>query len=365
MKNFKLSLILLTLLFVQCYSKKADPVSDTAKEATKTVQAILDEIKSEFKTGGAVAAVRKSDGTIDYGVIGQSDNTTPLSKEMSLGIGSITKTFTAVLVFKLIEQGQLSLNTTLAEVIPKYLNDNISGEITVEQLLNHSSGLYNPVNDALINEVFSNPSKAFSSEEFLAKVKAPAFEKGTAHGYSNTNYTLLGLIIEQKTGKAYHEYLRATLLDPLKLSSSFLSGKETPNNSITIGHSYGPDGNSLKAFPRDGIESIAWASGSLFCSVADLTLMYQKLLNGELLTNASLTKMKTATKGNEDLNYGYGIFKRIDNGDTNFSHSGQTIAYNSICIYHSKTKSTVVVIVNQIVNDAEQIAIKILEELKE
>jgi D-alanyl-D-alanine carboxypeptidase len=366
MKNLKFTItLLITILLVQSCSKNEKTTPTDPIVPVTNVQTLLDEIKDDFNTGGVVAATRKDDGTMDFGVLGNSEDMIPLSRTMSLGIGSNTKTFTAALIFKLIEEDQLSIDDNLNDLLPEKVNSNLNGNITVKQLLNHSSGLFDPLNenDDFIDSVFANPSYSYTIDEYLEKVLAPYFVNGLAHSYSNTNYMLLGLIIEKKTGKTYHEYLREKILAPLNLSHTFLSGKEPSNN--TVGYSWGPSGNNLKDFPRNGIESIAWSAGSIFSTVEDMAIWYHSLFNGDFLSASSLAAMQTTVAGANALNYGSGIFKNTNNGSEVFFHSGQTIAYNSFCIYDVASKGIAIVIINQTENDAEQVALKILDILKE
>ena len=145
MKNLKLTVTLLFVLMAISCSKDDDEVIPFSK----IIQTVINEVKSDFKTGGAVIAIRKSDGTIETGVFGKSDGSTLLSKKMSLGIGSNTKTFTAALIFKLIEANELNLTDKLSDLLPERVSANISGNITIKQLLNHTSGLYDPIDDDL------------------------------------------------------------------------------------------------------------------------------------------------------------------------------------------------------------------------
>ncbi len=343
--------------------------SSTQASSTQApvVQKVLDGFKKDYTNSGIVAVARKSDGTLDFGVFGNSEATVPLATTMSLGIASITKNYTAALIFKLIEENKLSLTDDLNKLLPTRVNDNINGTITVKQLLNHSSGISDPIeiNNDLINAIFANPSYKYSIDEFLAKVQAPPFVNGTTHGYSNVNYILLGLIIEKVTGKKYHEYLRQEIITPLNLSNTFLISYETPTN--TIGYSWDPKGDNLNSsFSRNGIESVAWSAGSIFATVEDLATWYHALFNNNFLSDASLKTMQTtvdAKNGDTVISYGHGTFSKDFLGDKVFYNAGQTIAYQSFVLYSTNTKNVVVVIINNSQSDPSPIAYSILTEL--
>lgn len=336
-----ISLLFLATLFTGCEK------DDGNVAVSQSVQEVIATYESDFEAGGIVALVREADGTTDYGKFGESEAGVPLSETMSFGIGSDTKTFTAVLIFKLIDDGELSLSDKLSDLLPGVVNENISGEITIQQLLNHSSGLNDYINSniELVNSTLTNPSYVYSINEILSYISAPDFEPGAMHGYSNTNYILLGLIVEEKTGKPYHEHLRETLLDPLGLSDTWLNGKETPVNAIA--YSWNND-VSLENVDLSGFESLAWAAGSLFSTADDMATWYDALFNGDVLSESSLQQMLTATFGEEQLGYyGSGIFSEVYNGHETYFHGGSRMGYYSTPVFNATTGAIIVIFTNE------------------
>ena len=331
-------------LFLQNCNKDK---KDTPAEPSPLVLR-LNKAKPTFKDGGMVAAIRSKDGTFQYGAFGNSHPDVPLTPEMSLGIGSVTKTYTATLIFKLIEAKKIQLTLTLNDLLPEKVSTKVPGNITVAQLLNHSSGLYDPIDD-LIGTVLAKPSKAIDLETdyFAQHMQNPVFSPGTRHEYSNTNYLLLGFIIEKASGMKYHEYLRKTILDPLKLSGTFFLKDETPK---LMGYSW-YEGKSLKDVDRTAIESLGWAAGSISATVKDVADFYYALFNGKIIGEASLKSMKTfqsidLKELGSTVEVGSGIFRYIQDGKTTYLHTGSTVAYGSHAIYIEQTGEVLVVITN-------------------
>ena len=348
--NYWVALLVSLLFFTSSCSNSTK--DDTTPDTENRVQKLLNALKKDFKNAGIVAAVKLKDGTIERGVFGNSHEGTPMTDKMSYGIASNTKTFTAALVLKLVEEGKLKLSNTVGEILPNAVTPNkVAKEITIRQLLNHSSGIHDPF-EGLIPIVIQNPSKEYSLKDILLKVKNAVFQPGEKHDYSNTNYTLLGHIIEKVSGVKYHTYLRNTILDPLSLKATFLMGKEKSTN--TVAYSWFEDKQSLKDLNRTAIASLAWSSGSIFSSLDDMITWYEALFSGKVISQASLKIMQELNKGG-NLEYGMGTFGRKDSdGNQIYWHSGQTLSYVSLMSYHTKSGKITVCIANREDYDLEK-----------
>ncbi|CAM1361983.1 putative Serine-type D-Ala-D-Ala carboxypeptidase [Tenacibaculum litopenaei] len=314
--------------------------------------------------GGYVVGVANGKGNYTVRAYGNSEKEVPVTEEMSFGIGSNTKTFTAVLVYKCMEKGLLSSNQTIGELLPEFEVNHIDKNITVNQLLHHASGIYDPLNesDDLINRALSEPEKAISNSTYFSALKQPYFAPGTQYKYSNINYTILGLILERVTKKSYAELLNEEILIPLDLKHTFYWGM--PSKNTPLAYSWLSKGKSLKEFSRNGIKSLAGPAGSIFSNAFDMLRWYEALFGGKVLSEASMKAMLKTGKGDDGLNYGAGIFvEELINGPRYF-HSGETIAYSSYILYKPFGQRCVVVLVNQIEADPETIALKVLEKLR-
>lgn len=253
----------MVLLFAGCNGNEESPVPSI------DVQSVLNDYTTTFTKGGAVALVQRSDGSVYSGAVGESHPGTNLSVDMSMAVGSITKNFTAVLTLKLIEEGRLHFDDNIHDIIPEWTSDKINGNVTVKQLLGHSSGIENPLPgaDGLFNRALQNPTEEITLQEYFEAVGEPVFEPGTQYDYSNANYMLLGLIIEKVAGTAYYTHLREEILSPLQLTNTWIMNYEAPTN--IIGHCWFQE-ESLQDLDRTAIESMGRWSGSMFSNVGDL-----------------------------------------------------------------------------------------------
>ena len=374
--------IILLVLFSFCSSKNADNqsfipylvLSDfnvTSKELTsanKNIWSQTDSVlmkkvsaftkkqkqKDYFKNNsnlGLLALILKEDGSFAYNIFGNSKLNVPLNLDMVFGIGSNTKTLTSILVMKLLEQKQLSLDDTLQQHLPGRINSFIKGNVTIRQLLNHTSGIYDPVGSKIEN-MFTSPTKVYTVNEILSDVNvAPTTVSTGSYEYSNTNYILLGLIIEKITSKTYHEYLRETIFNSLGLNSSFVSLKESKPN-LTLAYSWVKQDSgfsSMKNISRNSFDSYSWSSGAIFSTAKDMAVFYFNLFNGKILSSSTLEQLKKSVNKKKDNDlYGFGIMKKNYKGRDFYFHGGQIPAYESIFSFDTKTKNVYVLFSNSL-----------------
>jgi D-alanyl-D-alanine carboxypeptidase len=237
-------------------------------------------------------------------------------------IGSVTKTFTAAVVLSLVADGLVDLDHTCEHWLPGLVP---SGDgITVRQLLNHTSGLYNYTDDlpdpaGILRDRFEHwePQRAL----VLAFAHEPLFAPGVDWSYSNTNYTLLGLVIEAATGSSYAEGLRARVLEPLDLRQTIIPGDDA---QLPEPHAHGylvVDDRLVDLAELNA--SQAWAAGELVSTAADLNKFFAALLTGKLLAPIHLEAMLT-TVGD----YGLGIARReLIDGTVVWGHNGGIFGY--------------------------------------
>ena len=205
----------------------------------------------------------------------------PNSPDTRFLIASISKTFTASLIAKLIDQGHLTLDTKLSDILHWYRKD-IGNKVTVFNLLNHTSGIPDYLN--LKNITFQELSREFGTSKIDKKEFAInycsedfGFEPGTNWAYNNSAYFLLGLIIEEKTGKPYHLALQEMIFDPLGMTSS---GDIQPNpykiiENMATGYTREDGGFNVMSYWN---LSTTYAAGSLYATTGDL-LKFDRALN--------------------------------------------------------------------------------------
>ena len=266
--------------------------------------------------------------------VAQIGSLTPVDPTGSFRAGSITKTFTATVVLQLAKEGVLDLADSVERWLPGTVPD--GDKITLLQLLNHTSGLYNYTSDlpdyaGLVRERFLHrePAEAIST----ANSHEPLFAPGADWSYSNTNYILLGLVIEAATGNTYAGEVDKRILSRLGLRQTYVPGDDTTMPEPHA-HGYLPvDGELVDMAELNATQ--AWAAGALVSTAADLNRFYAALLTGELVDPAELQALKTTVPTDADNHqYGLGI-SRYSLPDLDvWGHSGGIHGY-STWSYHS------------------------------
>ncbi|MBP5939604.1 serine hydrolase domain-containing protein [Streptomyces acidiscabies] len=267
-------------------------------------------------------------------------------------VGSITKTFVATVLLQLEAEGRLSLDDTVEKWLPGVVHGNghDGSRITLRQLLNHTSGIYNYTEDEqfgrdyfLKDGFYKNrftprtPSYAVG----LAMSHAPNFEPGTDWLYSNTNFILAGMVIEKATGHPYGAEVRTRIINPLHLK-----GTSVPGNSVTLprpaSRAYGKLAETADGPTYDVTElnpSIAGSAGEMISTSADLTRFYSALLQGKLLPPAQLKEMKTVHPAS---GYGLGIGGgTLSCGVTVWGHDGGIHGSSSVALTTADGKHAV------------------------
>jgi D-alanyl-D-alanine carboxypeptidase len=245
--------------------------------------------------------------------------------------GSITKTFTAVVVLQLVGEGKLRLEAPARDWLPK-----VPAGISVRQLLNHTSGIYNYTDDlpepaGIVRDRYLHRDPEESLAVGLAKPLL--FEPGSSWSYSNTNYVALGLVIEAVTGNAYGDEVRERILRPLGLERTLLPGDDA-NLPEPHAHAYLPVDGELVDLARFNA-SQAWAAGEVVSTAAHLNRFYAAVLGDELLAAAEQDAILTAVPVDDSFGYGLGIERRrLPGGRIVWGHTGGIFGYLTLS-YHS------------------------------
>jgi D-alanyl-D-alanine carboxypeptidase len=274
----------------------------------------------------------------------------PMQVKSYMRIGSITKTLTATVILQLVDQHKLGLDDPVGKYQPQVPNGK---NITIRQLLNMSSGLFNYSEDEGFDQaLLADPYKVWSPNELVAIAfkHKPYFAPGKGWHYSNTNYVLLGMIVEQLThlpaDKAFQQYI----FRPLGLHKSSLpplSSSAIPDPHAQ-GYMYGTDftGKGPTLNVTDWIPSWAWTAGSAISTVHDLKIWARALATGQLLSVATQKeRLKWISLGNwlgKPAGYGLGV---IDYGGF-IGHNGSLPGFQSWMGYLPQKGATIIVLVN-------------------
>ena len=311
------------------------PVSAQLSDAAATAE--FDRIFQEYYKAdgpGAAVLVAKKGKIIYQKAIGKADLEldVPLRPDHVFRIGSVTKQFTAAAILRLAEEGKLTLNDELTKFIPDY--PTLGKRITVEQLLNHTSGIKSYTNMEAWDA--QTRRKDFTPTELVDYFKSQPmeFEPGTDWNYNNSGYILLGFIIEKVSGKTYAEYIDEQFFKPLGMKNSYYGDVQPIIKNRADGYSQGgPNGAYTHAEYLSMTQP--YAAGSLLSTVEDLFTWTKAVHSGKVLKPESLKKAFTPymLPNGYDTRYGYGW--QIGNllGTATVEHGGGINGFLSILLY--------------------------------
>ncbi|TDD45562.1 class A beta-lactamase-related serine hydrolase [Kribbella antibiotica] len=295
------------------------------------LQGVLDSLVSAG-AAGVLLEYRDAEGTwvgsSGTAEIGTASTVDPAG---SFRIGSVTKTFTATVVLQLVAEGVMSLD----DHVERWLPGLVPG-VSLRQLLNHTSGLHNYTDDLPDSaEIVRDRLVHWDPRETVAAaaVRDRLFEPGVRYSYSNTNYIVLGLIIEAATGRSFETEVEERIFRPLDLQHTLAPGDE-PKLPEPRARGYMPaDGELVDV--TDFNMSQAWAAGAFVSTASDLNTFYAALLGGKLLNPTELEALQTTVPTDNDYQAsGLGIARITLPGLTLWGHSGGIYGYRTLS-YHS------------------------------
>lgn len=242
------------------------------------------------------------------------EDTIKASENTRYYIASVTKPYTATLVMKLVEEGKLSLDDKLAEFYPEFPN---AASITIRHLLGHKSGLYNYTDSDWSSNWGSKPWRKQKILQYI-QAKEPDFEPGEQFSYSNTNYLLLGYIVEDLTGKHYGQVLKEKITAPLGLENTYFAG---PTRIFPEAQGFRQVNGKWQSHAQIDRSRLYFPSnhgaGAVVSTPDELLRFVEALTQGEVISQESFEQMTPEEQG-----YGLGMPKGINGSDVVYSHSG-------------------------------------------
>lgn len=305
-------------------------------------------LQTNNKFMGSVAVSKG--GVIIYSkTIGFSDvyNNVKANENSKYRIGSISKTFTSVLVLKAVEENKLDLNQTIDKYFPTIKNANI---ITIKYLLNHRSGIHNFTNDKDYLTWNTQPKKEKEMVEIIAKAGSD-FQPDSKAEYSNSNFVLLSYILEKTFNKPYSELLQKYIINPVGLQNTYFGGAISPSKNECKSYSFS-SGWNLEA---ETDTSIPLGAGGIVSTPIDLTKFSDALFGGKLLKKESLEIMKTIKD-----HYGMGLFQIPFYDKIGFGHTGGIDGFSSVFSYFSDNNISYALTSNGTSYDNNNISIAVL-----
>ncbi len=291
--------------------------------------------------------------------------------------GSILKPFVAVVVLQLAEEGRFSLDDPMTGVLPESVTSGFpdSDRITLRMLLNHTSGIPEWLTETMMGQIASDPTRVWDVHEYLdvAAAQEPYFPPGEGWMYSNTDYSLLSLVIEQATGNSWRQEVRERILRPLNLESTRLP--EPGDLTISDNHAHGYIDMEGELIDFTSIDSsMAGAAGghALITTTADLARFLNAVLAGELFQNTStLDQMlefvevpEGASGARYPAGYGLGIMRFLLPGNIEMlGHAGSTGGFESFVYHLPAHQLTVVGMMSSMGGDESELLTPTLELL--
>ncbi len=303
--------------------------------------------------GAALMIVDRGRVVFDKG-FGVANVTThvPVTSETRFEIGSVTKQFAAAAILQLQEEGKLSLHDTLGKYVPQYRQGR---NVTLEQLLGQVSGIPNYTSVPHFEALSSTKPRGFATILALISKKPLEFKPGTHWAYSNTNYFLLGRVIELVSNVSWHRYAREHLFATAGMTHSGFIGDEQKLANMATGY-------ELKkgAFKRSPLLVDEWAfsAGDIVSTVGDLAKWDDAYFAGKVISAADVVRATTPGRLANGQSTGYGFGWQIDSfdGQHRISHDGGTNGFTSQNSYYPALHEDIIVLENSSDADPEQLA---------
>lgn len=313
-----------------------------ADKLADTLQGLLNQRGKLYQLKSAAAAIQFPDGSVWNGAYGNCGGI-ETSPDFLFEMGSNTKTFTATMILQLADEGKLKLTDTIYKYLP--VHPNIAYGITIRQLLNHTSGIFNYTEaGGFSNYINGDPGQHVSMDSVIKNWIGPMlFTPGSQWSYSNTNYILLGKIIEKLDGVPYKQALRTGILDKFGFKETYLDAYE-PYTMPKAGN-WLNDGSYMEE-DFTSFMSAAWAAGAIVATPRDLAKWARALYSGKILPDHWLDSMKVGIPAGGGYTYGLGAFMHTTNSKKYIGHGGTTLQ-NSEMDYSISSDFSVVTVLNQ------------------
>jgi D-alanyl-D-alanine carboxypeptidase len=310
---------------------------------------LFDLLAGKNKAMGSLAVC--DNGNVIYaravGYLETAPEKIPSNTKTKYRIGSISKMFTATLIFQLIDEGKLKLTTSLDKFFPTVPN---SQKITIGNLLSHRSGIHSFTDDSAYTTYMTRPKTRQEMVKIISEGK-PEFEPDAKTDYSNSNFVLLGYIVEDLRKEPYNKVLQKYICSKAGLTDTYYGSKTDIAKNECYSFQFGSEWEKQ---PETDM-SIPHGAGAIVSTPTDLDKFISTLFSGKLISDASLIQMKTIKDG-----LGMGMMKFPYENKTLYGHGGAIDGFNSILCYFPDEKLAVSYISNGTVYPVNEILLRIL-----
>ncbi len=334
------------------------PTPDPGPSLEEQITVEIDEFMARGGVPGLSFAMAMPDGDVLTIARGTADLTTgePVETDDYFRIGSITKPVTSTVVLQLADEGLLELDAPVSTYLDSWAPGyEYEDEVTVRQLLNHTSGFFEfPFDPGFYSYVAPRLDQELAPEELLAYAsdRGPQFDVGTDRLYNTVGFIAAGLVIEAVTGNDAEDEFTRRIFEPLGLTDVFLAPGQAPPEQVVHGYSIGILGSAIEAFdlvpesglidvdgatyvdmlsvPQDLLRTVGWTGGSLEAQLDDTAVMFGGLFADGLVPDSLVPEMLAPTLGDT---YGLGVNVETVSGQTVYSHGGGVPGFRSHAAY--------------------------------
>jgi len=323
------------------------------------LQARLNAIRVQYHVPGVSATIIWPDGRSWTGVNGWADvkQHVPVAPTTAFSVGSVSKTFLAALVLQLADEGRLSLDDPVLRWLPTAA---VPADATIRELLDHTSGLYDFFsNPAIDTALLANRRQAWTPARALGYMRAPYCAAGTCWHYSNSNYVLLGQVVQQVTGNPVATELRRRFFAPLRLVRTFVQGAEAARGTVATSYEVLGSGSSIRTVsqgdgtaisPFTSVVTAAGSAGAIAATSRDLAVWARRIYGGAVLRPAALAAMLDVSHSvgaGSALPYGLGVEEVSLGGRLTEGHNGRLIGAGATMRYLPDSGFSIAVVTNQ------------------
>ena len=316
----------------------------------QTLQQILDEAREASHSPGASAFIMVDGQPVWQGVSGHADLATgaPVIDSTLYSLASVTKTFTATMVLRLYEEGRLGLDDPIAPYVPGYIPS--TDQVTVRDLLGMTSGYQDVEGFPIILKWLADPNHIWSRDQILTRVQPVIFTPGTHYQYSNTNYVILGQIIDNISPLGIAGEFEKSIVAPLALEADAFYVR-APRAAPRIAHGYNLQqgerfdvftGADLLGVPTS-VWGVMWTDGGIAATAGGVARFTDALFSGHILQPATLAMM---IKPGPDGSYGLGTYTMTFDGHQWQGNDGYYNGFTTVTMYDFARRLTITVLAN-------------------
>ncbi len=335
-----------------------EPTTTTTTTTTEDPQLNLTELVVDFigDTEGGTVALAVRNGVATMAAAGYADSSgTPLTSDMPFRVGSISKPFVAVMILQMVDEGHVALDEPLGRYLP---DTPVGSTTTVRSLLSHLSGIPNYTDQAaFFPDILAERSRSFETAEILAYIADVEPGPADSFSYSNTNYILLGELVEHVDGRSLNDSLQARIAGPLGLEATAFAGRGVSDPANLVA---GWSAGVLAGEPGPEYESVAssaWSAGALISSASDLLTFMEGLFEGQLISPDMLTEMTDIAA----TGYGLGLFEAyLGTNNPGYAHNGGIPGYSSTMGISPGSGDAIIILTNNDLLIADLLAPRIL-----